>query len=150
MPKSLHRKARFQFQTWKIINLHIRKIPCSIAAFLCPNQLQFWHFGILSFLMQNTAPWHCYCHNVKVLSMPNTWRAVARHLYYNCTKEGWILCSRQKKYELLENMKNPSYIGQNKYENLEEPSRTSHTRSSYFFNPLVKSCQIFILIQSPS
>ena len=72
------------------------------------------------------------------------------YLYYNCTREGRILSSRQKKYELLENMKNPSYIGQNKYENLEEPSRTSHTRSSYFLNPLVKSCQIFILIQSPS
>ena len=72
------------------------------------------------------------------------------NLYYNCTSEGRILASRQKKYELLENMKNPSYIGQNKYENLEESSRTSHTRSSYFFNPLVKSCQIFILIQSPS
>ena len=72
------------------------------------------------------------------------------YLYYNSTKEGRILASRQKKYELLENMKNPSYIGQNKYENLEEPSRTSHTRSSYFLNPLVKSCQIFILIQSPS
>ena len=73
-----------------------------------------------------------------------------RNLYYNCTKEVRILCSRQKKYELLENMKNPSYIGQNKYENLEEPSRTSLTRSSYFFNPLVKSYQIFILIQSLS
>ena len=72
------------------------------------------------------------------------------YLYYNCTTEVGILGSRQKKYELLENMKNPSYIGQNKYENLEESSRTSHTRSSYFFNPLVKSCQIFILIQSLS
>ena len=71
-----------------------------------------------------------------------------QNLYYNCTSEVRILCSRQKKYELLENMKNPSYIGQNKYENLEEPSRTSHTRYSYFFNTFVKSCQIFILIQS--
>ena len=60
------------------------------------------------------------------------------NLYYNCTSEVGILSSRQKKYELLENMKNPSYIGQNKYENLEEPSRTSHTRYSYFFNTFVK------------
>ena len=36
-----------------------------------------------------------------------------------------------------------------KYEYLVEPSRTSLARFSYFFNPLVKSCQIFILFQSP-
>ena len=82
--------------------------------------------------------------------MTQHWPLLLPYLYYNCTKELGILCSRQKKYELLENMKNPSYIGQNKYENLEEPSRTSHTRYSYFFNTFVKSCQIFILIQSPS
>ena len=38
-----------------------------------------------------------------------------------------------------------SNIGQNKYQNQEEPHIPS-----YFFNPLVKSSQIFILIQSPS
>ena len=72
------------------------------------------------------------------------------HLYYNCTKDLGILSSRQKKYEILENMKNPSYNWRNKYENLEEPSRASHARFSYFFNPLVKSYQIFILIHCPS
>ena len=72
------------------------------------------------------------------------------NLYYNCKVTGRTKLLRKKKYEILENMKNPSYIGQNKYENLEEPSRTSYTRYSYFFNTFVKSCQIFILIQSPS
>ena len=61
------------------------------------------------------------------------------NLYYNYNIKGVNLSWGQKKYELLENMKNPSYIGQNKYENLEEPSRTSHTRYSYFFNTFVKS-----------
>ena len=38
------------------------------------------------------------------------WRLCLKleNLYYNCTSEVGILSSRQKKYELLENMKNPS------------------------------------------
>ena len=70
--------------------------------------------------------------------IPNR-KEASKCILINCTREVGILGSRQKKYELLENMKNPSYIGQNKYENLEEPSRTSHARYSYFFNTFVKS-----------
>ena len=71
------------------------------------------------------------------------------NLYHNYKFKAGILGSRQKKYEILESMKNPSDIWQDKYEYLVEPSRTSQARFSYFFNPLVKSCQIFILFQSP-
>ena len=40
------------------------------------------------------------------------------YLYYNCTSDCRILRTRQKKYENLVNMKNPSYTWQKKYENL--------------------------------
>ena len=40
------------------------------------------------------------------------------NLYYNCTKDCRFLASRQKKYEILVNMKKPSYTWQKKYENL--------------------------------
>ena len=85
------------------------------------------------------------------------------YLYYNYKFKVLIRRRRQKKYEILANMKNAPYTWQKKYENLVEPSRTSLARFSYFFSLLVKSIarlsylfnlvlkigQFFILFQSP-
>ena len=67
------------------------------------------------------------------------------YLYYNYKFKVLIRRRRQKKYEILANMKNAPYTWQKKYENLVEPSSTSRARLSYFFSFLVKICQTFIL-----
>ena len=71
------------------------------------------------------------------------------NLYYNYKFKVLIRRRRQKKYEILANMKNAPYTWQKKYENLVEPSRTSQARFSYFFSVLVRNCQIFILYYLP-
>ena len=66
----------------------------------------------------------------------------------------WVLkvVVRQKKYEILVNLKNPSYTWQKKH----EPDFNTYSVSFkifqifYFFGLLVKMCQIFILFTSPS
>ena len=62
--------------------------------------------------------------------LPNNMEIATRalqqlNLYYNYRVKVLNLASRQKKCEILENMKNPSYTWQKKYGVSVEPSRTS-------------------------